>query len=107
MKLSEVIRRTKFTRRMEKVRRTPEEVVAAFRATTQLVEAAVIVPPAALRDPDDAAVLACAVAAHADFIVSGDKDLLSLGAFEGIPIISAVDAARTLGYRARARASVI
>lgn len=72
--------------------------MTAFRVTAPLLEAAAIVLPAALRSPDDGAALTCAVAARADLIVSGDKDLLSLGTFDGIPIISAIDAARTLGY---------
>ena len=41
------------------------------------------------RDADDDAVLACALAARADLIVSGDDDLLVLGHFENIPIITA------------------
>jgi len=42
-------------------------------------------------DPDDNKVLACAIAAEADFIVSGDKHLLKLGKFEDIPIMTAKD----------------
>jgi predicted nucleic acid-binding protein len=42
-------------------------------------------------DPDDDAVLACAVAAKADAIVSGDRHLLSLGSYDGIPIMTAAD----------------
>lgn len=41
------------------------------------------------RDPDDDTVLACALSAQADYIVSGDKDLLVLNAFDGIPIVTA------------------
>ena len=40
------------------------------------------------RDPGDDIFLSCAVAAGADAIVSGDRDLLDLGAFRGIPILS-------------------
>jgi len=40
------------------------------------------------RDPDDDRVIACAVAAHADLIVTGDDDLLALEAAEGISIRS-------------------
>lgn len=40
------------------------------------------------RDVDDDAVLACALAARADLIVSGDEDLLVLESFAGIPIIT-------------------
>jgi putative PIN family toxin of toxin-antitoxin system len=40
------------------------------------------------RDADDDAILAFARAARADCIVSGDGDLLSLGTFEGIRILT-------------------
>ena len=42
----------------------------------------------AVRDPNDDMILACAVDGSADTIVSRDKDLLSLGIFRGVPIIS-------------------
>ncbi len=51
------------------------------------------------RDPDDDAVLACALAAKADLIVSGDQDLLVLQTFEGIPIITAAQALERLTAR--------
>ena len=37
-------------------------------------------------DPDDDHVIACALAAHANAIVSGDRDLLDLADFRDIPI---------------------
>jgi putative PIN family toxin of toxin-antitoxin system len=40
------------------------------------------------RDPADDPFLSCAVAADADFIISGDKDLLALGSFRNIPIVT-------------------
>ncbi|TAN23479.1 MAG: putative toxin-antitoxin system toxin component, PIN family [Acidobacteria bacterium] len=39
-------------------------------------------------DPDDDRILECAMAAHADVIVSGDRHLLRLGSFRSIPIAS-------------------
>jgi predicted nucleic acid-binding protein len=39
-------------------------------------------------DPDDDRILECAVAAHADAIVSGDRHLLRLGSFKSIVIQS-------------------
>jgi len=39
------------------------------------------------RDSDDDKFLECAVAGAADYLVSADDDLLSLGAIEGIPIL--------------------
>ena len=45
-------------------------------------------------DPDDNLILATAIAGRADLIVSGDrKHMLSLGNVQGIPIITAADAA--------------
>ncbi len=41
----------------------------------------------ACRDPKDNIVLEVAVAGQADFIVTGDNDLLVLHPFEGIPIV--------------------
>jgi putative PIN family toxin of toxin-antitoxin system len=40
------------------------------------------------RDPDDIKILGLAVASNADYIVTGDKDLLVLKNFEGIPILN-------------------
>ena len=40
------------------------------------------------RDPDDDQLLALASAAKVDLVVSGDDDLLVLGMFEGIAIVS-------------------
>lgn len=41
-----------------------------------------------LRDPKDFIILACAVKAQADFIVSKDHDLLDLGTYQGITVLS-------------------
>jgi putative PIN family toxin of toxin-antitoxin system len=40
------------------------------------------------RDPDDIKILGLAVASKVDYIVTGDKDLLALKSFEGIPILN-------------------
>lgn len=40
------------------------------------------------RDPDDDKILEVALAGRADVIVSGDDDLLVLGEFQGIPIVT-------------------
>jgi putative PIN family toxin of toxin-antitoxin system len=40
-----------------------------------------------LRDPDDLAVLACALSGNAEYIVTGDRDLLDLRSFEGMQIV--------------------
>ena len=43
----------------------------------------------ACRDPNDDHVLATALAVNAEAIVTGDKDLLTLGAFQGVRIVTA------------------
>ncbi len=53
-----------------------------------------IVPITAIhicRDPDDDKFLEVAVEGKADYIVSGDGDLLSLSPFQGIPVLKPVD----------------
>ena len=42
----------------------------------------------ACRDPDDTRILGLAVASSADLVVTGDKDLLVLKEYQGIPILS-------------------
>lgn len=49
------------------------------------------------RDPDDDAVLACAVAVKADLVVSGDPHLVKLTQYEGIPIVAPAEAVARLG----------
>jgi predicted nucleic acid-binding protein len=57
----------------------------------------VTIAPAILDDPDDDQVLACAMAARADLIVSGDRrHILPLGKFEGIPIVLPAEAMRII-----------
>jgi len=45
-------------------------------------------PGAVPRDPDDDKIVACAVAAGVEYLVSRDRDLLSLGTYAGITIIA-------------------
>lgn len=39
-------------------------------------------------DPDDNAILECAQTAHSDYIVTGDKHLLKLRQYDGMPIVT-------------------
>ena len=55
------------------------------------------VPKVIADDPDDDHILACAVAGKAAIIVSGNKHLLRLKEYEGIPIVRPMDFLRTLG----------
>lgn len=47
-------------------------------------------------DPDDDHVIACALAAQADIVVSGDRDLLDLQQHQGIAILTASEALKRI-----------
>ena len=83
--LLRVIAREKFDRYVA--------IEARERAVTILLRDAEIVTLRRLfhacRDPKDDKFLDAAYAGKADFLISGDADLKSLGAFEGIPILTA------------------
>lgn len=67
------------------------------RTIAALLEAAIVVEPTARvteirRDQDDNRILECAVAAYAEYLVTGDKrDLLPLKEFRGVKIVSATE----------------
>ncbi len=63
------------------------EILGFLRTECVLVEPG-IVPKDACRDPDDLIVLGTALAAEADCIVTGDKDLLALKGYQGALILS-------------------
>lgn len=69
----------------------PDVTPAAWFA--RVVEAALAVPgdrkiPRLCRDPDDDKYLAAAAEAKAEYLVSGDDDLLALAVCEGVAIVS-------------------
>lgn len=74
---------------------SPEQMLASYRRLTTLVYARQLEVQVS-RDADDDAVLACALAARADLIVSGDDDLLSLQHFEGMAIVTVSQAIKGL-----------
>ncbi len=91
--LAGILGRAKFAAKLRQKNLSAAEIVAYYRGIAQSVEA-VPIEEAALRDPDDAAVLACALAARAEAIVSGDGDLHALGSYQGIPVLSPADCLR-------------
>lgn len=65
-----------------------EQMMLHYQRLVTLVTTRQLEKPVS-RDADDDAVLACALAARADLIVTGDEDLLVLKAFAGILIVTA------------------
>jgi uncharacterized protein len=85
-----VIRRPKFTSSLATIQKTADELLNDYRVLVQGVNP-VEIPHNTVRDPQDQAVLACAVGGNADFVVSGDKDLLVLNPYQNILIVSAAE----------------
>jgi putative PIN family toxin of toxin-antitoxin system len=93
--LAGVFARPKFDTILIRSNTSRERSLDEIRALAEVVEPAPL-SKSVCRDPDDDAVLALALAAQVDFIVSGDNDLLDLQAFESIPIVSPAEALRRI-----------
>jgi putative PIN family toxin of toxin-antitoxin system len=89
--LADVLTRPSATKRLAVVGKTAREVLADYVDAVEVVEPE-HVPRVVPADADDDQVIAAAVAAGADWIVSGDADLLSMGSYQGIPIMTAAQA---------------
>ena len=75
-------------------------VTRCREAVTVIREATTLVTPmqriTACRDPEDNALLECALAARADYLVTGDHDLLVLHPFHGVTILRPAEFLRQL-----------
>ena len=94
--LADVLTRPSATKRLALIDKQAREVLLDYIAAVQVIDAAPL-PQPVCRDPDDDVVLALALAASADLIVSGDNDLLVLDQLEGVPIVNAAQALQRLG----------
>jgi putative PIN family toxin of toxin-antitoxin system len=88
VELEGVLKREKFRRQLAKRGASVGDVFDGYAALVEIVAPALIAPVIA-RDADDDVVLATAIAAKADFIVSGDAHLLDLRSHAGIEILAA------------------
>jgi putative PIN family toxin of toxin-antitoxin system len=88
--LEDVLSREKFASRLASVGVTPHDLVLGYAALASVIEPAEL-EPVILADPDDDAVLACAVAARGVVIVSGDRHLLDLKQYLDIRIVTAAE----------------
>lgn len=82
-----------YPRIASRLRLNEAELAVILKAFTEKSE--VVAAPRDLsgitRDPKDDPIVACAVAGQADYVVSGDQDILVLGSYEGVQMVTAVE----------------
>lgn len=93
--LADVIGRPKFDSILVRSNTSRSRTLDELRRLAEVIEPPPL-PQPVCRDPDDDAVLACALAAQADLIVSGDRDLLVLNEHQGVRIVTAAQALRII-----------
>ena len=72
--LTDVLARPHLSSRLQRINTTAEALVNEITTAFVVLRVAPLAPPIC-RDPDDDEVLACAVTANADFIVSGESEV--------------------------------
>ena len=97
--LAEVIARPQFATILARSNTSPDRSLTELRELAEVIEPPPLAEPVC-RDPDDDAVLALAIAANVDLIVSGDRDLLDLKRFQNIAIITPAEALRGIEVQA-------
>src|SRR5688572_21572279 len=88
--LEDVLSREKFAWRLASANVTPHELVLGYAALASVIEPAII-GRVILADPDDDAVIACAVAVQGEAIVSGDSHLLDLKHYGDTRVLTAAE----------------
>lgn len=93
LELTDILGRAKFARKLAAAQLSVDQLVERYALLATVVHPAAI-HPIVLNDPDDDHVLACALAAKADYIVSGDRHLLDLKEHRGIQIVTVAETVR-------------
>ncbi len=96
IELREVLGREHLASRLAQQRSSVEQAIGHY-GDLAISVSPLSTPRVVPGDADDDHVIAAALAAHANLVVSGDKHLLSMGSYKGIGIGTAVQALATLG----------
>lgn len=88
--VEELVHVLTYPRVMERLHLDEEELAVILDALLSKAEVSSgqLHLPGVTRDPKDDFVVACAKEGEADYIVSGDQDLLVLGEYEGIQVVT-------------------
>lgn len=90
-----VLRREPLASRLARQRSSAEQAISHYGELAISVSP-LLTPRAVPGDADDDHVIAAALAAHADLVVSGDRHLLSMGSYQGLAIVSVAEAVRRI-----------
>ncbi|MBW4685266.1 MAG: putative toxin-antitoxin system toxin component, PIN family [Komarekiella atlantica HA4396-MV6] len=90
LELETTLRRPKFQSKIQSLNLNLEDVIEATKDVLQFCPTISVDAPQ-LRDQKDSIILAAAIAANAEAIVTGDLDLLVLIEYNGIPILTPQD----------------
>jgi putative PIN family toxin of toxin-antitoxin system len=88
--LTGILSRSKFEKKIAASRLSVDQLVDLYAGAVALVRP--ISTPRLAPDPDDDVVIGTALAARADFLVTGDRALLSVAEYEGGRIVSVSEA---------------
>lgn len=92
LELADILGRVKFTRKLAAAQLSIDQLVDGYALLATVVHPVAINPTIIIDDPDDDQVLACALSAKTDIIVSGDRHLLDLQKHQGIRIVTSAEA---------------
>lgn len=98
LELADILGHAKFSHKLAAAQLSVDQLVERYALLTTVVHPAAI-SPVILDDPDDDQVLACALAAKAELIVSGDRHLLDLKEHQGIRVVTAAEAVAILAEK--------
>ena len=97
--LTNILGRQKFQRKIAAAMLSIDQIVDRYAELAALVRPTPI--PRIAPDPDDDLVIGTAVAANANLIATGDRPLLSVTVYQGIPIVTPAEAVNRIAQSSR------
>ena len=101
IELTDILSRPKFKKKIAASLLSVDQLVDLYATMVALVRPAPV--PRLAPDPDDDVVIATALAAKANFVVTGDRALLSVAEYEGGRIIPVAEALQAVLFRVESR----
>jgi putative PIN family toxin of toxin-antitoxin system len=96
--LRDVLSRSKCAMRLAEVGFSAGHLMKLYSNVATLLDPSLV--PRLAPDPDDDVVIGTALAAKADFIVTGDRTLLTVAGYEGVRIVSVSEALDAIAQKA-------